>query len=70
MDKNIKDREKKVYNDLFILKNGTDSDKSLAFECIGILGNESTLEPFESRLSIVEELIKKHRGKKIKKQSI
>ena len=45
---------------LIDLKKGTDSDKSLAFDCIGILGNESTQESFESRLNIVENLIQNH----------
>lgn len=60
MDQSIKDKEKNIYATIINLKKGNDSDKSLAFECIGILGNESTEESFERRLNIVEELIKKY----------
>lgn len=60
MGQNTKDKEEKIYAAIMNLKKGNDSDKSLAFECIGILGNESTEESFENRLNIVEELIKKH----------
>ena len=60
MIQNTKNKEQKIYKQLIDLKKGTDSDKSLAFDCIGILGNESTQESFESRLNIVENLIQNH----------
>jgi len=58
MDQNIIDKEELIYNKIIELKKGTPQDKTLAFECIGILGNESTTESLEKRLEIVEELIK------------
>ncbi len=64
MDQNVKDKEEKIYDEIMKLRKGTDSDRSLAFDCIGILGNESTEEKFESRLNIVEGMIKKHYKKK------
>ena len=60
MCQNIKDNEEKIYDEIMKLQKGSDSDRSLAFECIGILGNESTDEKFENRLNMVQELIKKH----------
>lgn len=60
MIQNTKNKEQKIYKQLIDLKKGTDSDKSLAFDCIGILGNESTQESFESRLNNVENLIQNH----------
>ena len=64
MDQNIKDKEDRIYDQIMKLKKGNNTDKSLAFDCIGILGNESTNEPFENRLNIVENLIDKHTKKK------
>ena len=63
MCQNIKDNEEKIYDEIMKLQKGSDSDRSLAFECIGILGNESTEEKFENRLNMVQELIKKHLNK-------
>ena len=63
MDQNIEDREEKIYDEIMKLKEGNESDRSLAFECSGILGNELTLEPFESRLEIVEEMINDYLNK-------
>ena len=60
MIQNTKNKEQKIYKQLIDLKKGTDGDKSLAFDCIGILGNESTQESFESRLNNVENLIQNH----------
>ena len=63
MDLEIKEKEKIIYKMIMKLKEGNDSDRSLAFECTGILGNESTLESFESRLDIVENMINEHLNK-------
>jgi len=61
MDQNLKNREEKIYTDLINLKTGNDSDRSLAFECLGILGNESINESYDNRMKIVEEMIERHR---------
>ena len=66
MDQNIENKEKIIYKELMKLEDGTNSDRSLAFECTGILGNESTEASFEKRLEIVENLIKKHLEKNSK----
>lgn len=63
MDQNIEDREEKVYELLIKLKNGNESERTLAFECTGILGNELTSEPFENRLEMVEEMLKEYLDK-------
>ena len=63
MDQNLRDKEEKIYSEIMKLRKGTDKDKYLAFDCIGILGNESTVESFESRLIIVEKLIEEHKHK-------
>lgn len=57
MNDDIKKREEIIYNEIIKLKKGTRSDRDIAFECIGILGNESTTEPFLNRLNIVEKKI-------------
>ena len=64
MNQDLKDREEKIYNALVNLKKGSDSDKSLAFECLGILGNESTKESYDNRMKIVEEMILRHENNK------
>ena len=45
MDKTLRDKEEKIYNELIKLKKGTKEEKMLALKCIGILGNELTTEP-------------------------
>ncbi len=60
MDQKRLDKEQEIYAQITKLREGNINDKMLAFECIGILGNESTKEKFENRLNIVESIIKKH----------
>ncbi len=61
MDQNIKDKEKRIYDQLMKYKKGTYDEKKLAFKCIGILGNESTSESFEKRLNTVDNLINNYK---------
>ena len=60
----VKNKEKIIYDKIMELKNGDNQDQSLAFECIGILGNESTPESFDSRLDIVNDMIDEYYSKK------
>ena len=60
MEKEIVNKEKEIFSKIKELENGTNSDKTLAFDIIGILGNESTCESYENRLEIVEEMINDH----------
>jgi len=52
--------EKGIYNKIMELKNGNEKDQFLAFKCIGILSNESSKEPLQNRLKIIESLIENH----------
>lgn len=65
MDNNEKDREKNIYNCLIRMKKGTNEEKSLAFDCIGILGNESLNMNLNDKLTIVENKLNNY-NKKIK----
>ena len=60
MNDKIKNKIEKIDNELKILKKGDPYAKFLAFDCIGILGNESTTESYENRLKIVEDRIKEY----------
>ena len=60
MNTKISDREIKIYDKIMELENGDEKDKYLAFECTGILGNESINNSLENKLNIVEDLINKH----------
>ncbi len=60
MIQNIKNKEKIIYDELCKMQNGNDSDKLFVSQCMGILGNESTVEKIENRLNIVEKLIKNY----------
>ena len=63
MEKETKYKED-IYKKLFDLREGNDKDKEVAFECLGILSNESSKEPFDNRLNIVKKLINEHVNKK------
>lgn len=66
MRMDLQNKEKIVLELLDKLNNGDNSDKSLAFDLMGMLGNEITSESYESRLEIVEKRIKEHLEKKQK----
>ena len=57
-------KEDEIYEKIMKLKDGDNTDKLLAFDCIGILGNESSGESLENRLNIIEKMIKEHLEKK------
>lgn len=63
MDNNEKEREKKIYDCLIKMKKGTNEEKSLAFDCIGILGNESLNINLNDKLTIVENKLKNYNTK-------
>ena len=60
MEENVRIKETRIYSAIRELKIGDDSDRILARKCMGILGNDSTEEPFEGKLDIIEEMIEDH----------
>ena len=62
--KNMKEKEKRVYELLDKLNSGNNSDKSLAYECEAILSNESYSSMFEDNLDYVEKLIDNYYNEK------
>lgn len=66
MNNDLTQKEEIIYNEIIKLQKGNDKEKSLAFECIGILGNESTKASLEDKLIIVERKIQNY-YKEIKK---
>lgn len=69
MDNNEKKREEILYDRLMKMENGTEGEKLLAFECIGILGNETVDIKLEERLSFVENKIKEYYEKTLRKDN-
>lgn len=69
MNNDIKDREEKIYNIIMKMEDGTNEEKSFAFECMGILGNENQDIKLEDKLDIVEKKITIYENK-IKKKSV
>ncbi|MBQ6285626.1 MAG: hypothetical protein IJK67_04880 [Bacilli bacterium] len=63
MDKNY-NKEKEIYDKLMILEEGDQKERSLAFDCEAILSDETTTESLESRLSIIENMIKEYEDNK------
>ncbi len=64
MKNNEKEREEKLYDYLLKMEDGTAEEKSLAFECIGILGNETTNIKLEDKLTLIENMIDKFNKEK------
>ena len=60
MNQKIKDKQEEIYNKIIELQHGNDEERNLAFECIGVLSNNSINNSLESKLNIVENLIKKN----------
>jgi len=63
MRKNLKDKEEQIYMKLLELKKGSLRARSLAFDCIGILGNESNQDSLEEKLNKVEKLLNEYSDK-------
>lgn len=62
----IDERAKKIFDRISELEKGDIDDRLLAFDLIGILGNELTKESYETRLSIVEKMLDDHLASKKK----
>ena len=64
MNQDLENKKERVYNQIMELEEGNERERLLAFDCMGILGNEFTDESYENRLNIVENLIHEHVEKK------
>lgn len=70
MNNDEKKREEELYKLLIKMENGTALEKSLAFECIGILGNESLDIKLKDKLTIIENMINKYNQKNEQKEDL
>lgn len=46
----IRNRERKLYAQIRQMQRGNNAERSLAFDLVGFLGNESIQDPLEKRL--------------------
>lgn len=61
--KNKEEDKKIIFDEIDRLKIGNKEERLFAFECIGILGNESTTESYENRIRIVKRKIEEFNNK-------
>lgn len=56
----LKDKEKKIYDKILLLKRGTKDQINLSIKCEKILVNESSEYTLEEKLNKIERLLEKY----------
>lgn len=61
MEALFSEREEKIYEQLWIYrKSDKHAERSMAFDCMGVLGNESLNMTLEQRLDCVEQIFQNY----------